>query len=280
MASRSSGAALRALAVAAVIALPSLLLPVVSGDAKQLVALAAIFAAVLVLAEYRAEYPTLIEFRDAPPFNRLRFLLLASVVLGLTLIERGHSAPNSLTEFLHAAGRLIGLALDFPYSPIRLAALVLADPTAPAQTVMVRDAAGLAGFIALMWLAVFVLWLRWGRWPMRGQSFNVWTNLPTFDPTAGGDVVARLQRDAGVNIALGVLLPFAVPLLLSLLSAHVVPVDLSSSHTLIWTMTLWVFLPASLIMRGIAMRRIATMIHQIRRRQNDAPGGALPLATA
>ena len=26
-------------------------------------------------------------------------------------------------------------------------------------------------------------------------SFNVWINLPTFDPTTGGDVVERLERD-------------------------------------------------------------------------------------
>lgn len=269
MVSRSSGAVLRAVAVAAVIATPSLLLPVISGDAKQLVALAALFAAALVFAEYRADYPTLVEFRDAPPFNRIRFLLLSSIILGLTLIERGTIAPNSLTEFIHAAGHLIGLAMDFPYSPVRLVTLVLADPTQPAQIVKVRDAAGLAYFAALLWLTVFVVALRLGTWPQRGRSFNVWTNLPTFDPTTGGDVVARLERDGRVNIALGVLLPFAIPFVLSLFAQGVTPISLASPQTLIWTMSLWAFLPASLFMRGIAMGRIAEMIRDIRRAQSD-----------
>lgn len=277
--SRSSGAVLRAVAVAAVVAAPSLLLPVISGDTKQLVALAALFAAALVFAEYRAAYPTLVEFRDAPPFNRIRFLLLGSIVLGLTLIERGNSAPNSLTEFVHAAGRLIGLAMDFPYSPVRLVTLVLADGTHAGQVAMVRDAAGLAYFASLVWLAVFVVALRLGAWPQRGRSFNVWTNLPTFDPTAGGDVVARLERDGRVNIALGVLLPFVIPFFVSLFSEGVNPISLASPQTLIWTMTLWAFLPASLFMRGIAMCRIAEMIRDIRRAQTS-PEAAQGLATA
>lgn len=46
--------------------------------------------------------------------------------------------------------------------------------------------------------------------PQNG-SFNVWTNLPTFDPTGGGDVVGRLNRDANLYVALGFLLPFLIP---------------------------------------------------------------------
>jgi hypothetical protein len=41
---------------------------------------------------------------------------------------------------------------------------------------------------------------------------------------------------------------------------------LARPQTLIWTMCLWAFLPASLMMRGIAMGRIASMIENKRRR--------------
>ena len=107
-------------------------------------------------------------------------------------------------------------------------------------------------------------------WPNRMGGFNVWINLPTFDPTTGGDVVDRLQRDARFNIALGFLLPFIIPAAVKLASLAFSPVTLESPQTLIWTMTAWAFLPASLFMRGIAMGRIAGMIAE-KRKRNNAP---------
>lgn len=37
-------------------------------------------------------------------------------------------------------------------------------------------------------------------------------------------------------------------------------------QTLIWTISAWAFLPASMIMRGVAMGRVAEMIEEKRRR--------------
>ena len=107
-------------------------------------------------------------------------------------------------------------------------------------------------------------------WPSRMGSFNVWINLPTFDPTTGGDVVERLERDARFNIALGFLLPFLIPAAVKVAAIAFQPVTLESPQTLIWTMTAWAFLPASLLMRGIAMGRIAGMIAEKRRQNNLA----------
>jgi hypothetical protein len=69
---------------------------------------------------------------------------------------------------------------------------------------------------------------------------------------------------------LGVLLPFLIPAVVSLASIGFEPLTLTSPQTLIWTMTAWAFLPASLVMRGIAMGRIATMIRQ-KRELNGVP---------
>ena len=113
-------------------------------------------------------------------------------------------------------------------------------------------------------LAFFVVILKLVGWPSRNVAFNVWVNLPTFDPTTGGDVVERLERDARVNLALGFLLPFLVPAVVKVASAGFEPLTLTSPQTLIWTMAAWAFLPASLFMRGIAMARIAEMIRQKR----------------
>lgn len=268
---------MRAILVVAAISVPSLLVPDVMADTNQMVALIAIFAGLLVFIEYNATYPGLVEFRDAPPFNRLRFGMFLAIVLGLAVVERGHAAPSSLTGLVEALAYLLGQSLDFPYSPVRLASLMM-DAASPAQEVAVRSAAGLAYALSLVVLAIFALSLRSGAWPTKGLAFNVWVNLPTFDPTAGGDVVDRLDRDARINLVLGILLPFLVPAVIKLTSPGLDPVSLTSSLTLIWTMTAWAFLPASLIMRGMAMARVAEMIRQKRRANGAQATGTLATA--
>lgn len=265
MGTRLTGAATRAFLVMLLVATPSALLPFVSSDTKQIVALVALFAGALTFVEYKATYPGLIEFRDAPPFNRIRFLMAFFTVFLLSVIARGETEPTTLTEFARAVGTLIGQSMDFPYSPVRLATLMMSDGASPQQVTAVRTAAGMAYLTSLVSLAVFVVVLKIGAWPARHTTFNVWVNLPTFDPTAGGDVVDRLQRDARINIALGFLLPFLIPAVVRISSAGFEPMTLTSPMTLIWTMAAWAFLPASLFMRGIAMGRVADMIREKRR---------------
>ena len=249
--------------------MPSVMLPGVSDDTRQMVALMALLASVLTFVEYQSTYPGLVEFRDAPPFNRVRFLMLFATVFSITQIELGRIEPSTTTELFQAVGTLIGQSMDFPYSPVRLAKLMVADGASAAQVAAVRDAAGIAYLVSLVALAVFVVLLKAGGWPARRSVFNVWVNLPTFDPTAGGDVVDRLSRDARINVALGFLLPFLIPSVVSISSAGFEPLAMTSPQTLIWTMTAWAFLPASLFMRGIAMGRVADMIRE-KRRANGA----------
>lgn len=273
--SRLAGAATRAVLVMIVIATPTVLLTDVRPDTQQMVALVALFAGALTFVEYKAVYPGLFEFRDAPPFNRIRFLMLFGTVFCLSAIERGRTDPSTMTELIHAVGALIGLSMDFPYSPVRLATLMMSSGATEAQVGAVRTAAGMSYLISLISLAVFAIQLRLGSWPRRDRPFNVWVNLPTFDPTSGGDVVARLTRDARVNIALGFLLPFLTPAVVGIASVGFQPLELTSSQTLIWTMTAWAFLPASLFMRGIAMGRVADMIADRRRAEGGVGGGEL-----
>jgi hypothetical protein len=170
--------------------------------------------------------------------------------------------------------------IDFPYSPVRLVVLML-PPEAPVEHVhLVRDSAGLAYFISLFTLAFFVILQRLRRWPMRNGDFNVWVNLPTFDPTAGGDVVERLERDARFNIALGFLLPFLTPAVIKSATSLFGTVSLDNPQTLIWTVAAWAFLPASLFMRGIAMGRIAMLIREKRKsssKEDEGNAGLLPV---
>ena len=266
MMTRLSGAILRAILVVLLIATPSILLDGTSNDTTQIVALLAVIAAVFTLVEYYSGSPSLVEFRDAPPFNRVRFLALFATVFILTVILRGESDPTTMTRFFKAIGSEIGDAIDFPYSPVRLVVLMMPDSAAEGLVSQVRTAAGISYLVSILSLAVFVLTLRLRGWPMGKKGFNVWVNLPTFDPTAGGDVVERLNRDAQFNLILGFLLPFIIPAFVKLASDLFDPISLTNPHTLIWTMTAWAFLPASLLMRGTALTRVAQMIRTQRER--------------
>lgn len=267
--SHATGVIARAFLVVLLIATPSLLLPTVSSDVAQVVALAAILAAGLVIFEYTATYPGLIEFRDAPPFNRIRFGAMFISVFLVSVICRSQIDPNVPNSFVAAVGMLMGHVMDFPYSPVHLFLLMLPDDT-PGQTVNItRSAAGLAYVVSIASIAAFSIVLRLYNWPLRNGNFNVWVNLPTFDPTTGGDVVERLLRAARVNLLLGFLLPFLFPAGVTFLTSMVDTLTFENSHTLIWTVTAWALLPASLFMRGIAVQRIAHLICE-QRRQTEA----------
>lgn len=257
---------MRAAMVVMLIVMPSVLLTNGTDDSAQIIALVAIFAALFTIVEYSASSPSLVEFRDAPPFNRVRFSALFATVLCLSVIFRGDAAPSAVTEFFQTSGTRVGETIDFPYSPVRLMLLMMPEDTSPMALGQLRDAAGLSYVISLFSIIWFVLLLRLQHWPRRGGAFNVWINLPTFDPTAGGDVVKRLMRDGRVNIILGFLLPFLIPAVLKIAMNFGAPIRLVEPQTLIWTVTAWAFLPASIMMRGVALARVAQMIHLQRKK--------------
>lgn len=242
------------------------MLPGIAPDSTQVTVLVAMLAAFLTFVEYNAEAPSIVEFRDAAPFNRLRYLSLLLTVLFLTVLMRGQTEPSLLSGAITAIGTLVGDGMDFPYSPVRLLILMLPGDTSPAMVQLIRVAAGIAYLVAILTLIAYLVVVRVLGWPSRKRVFNFWINLPLFDPTAGGDVLARLNRDARINIALGFLLPFIIPALFKLATHTIEPLSLTNSQTLIWTVTAWAFLPTSIIMRGIAMHRIAEMIADQRRR--------------
>ena len=272
-------AGLRAVCVVTLIALPSLLLPAQSHDGAQIVALVAIFAAIFTIVEYSVASPSFIEFRSAPPFNRLRFIALFATVLALSLIVRGYEAPSTLTRLMQLLGERVGGSLDFPFSPVRLMVLMMPAGTDAHVLDMISISAGLAYLVSLLSIVAFGVLLRFHHWPKRSGAFNVWVNLPMFDPTTGGDVVDRLNRDCQVNLILGFLLPFVFPAVGKLVSLFVTPITVNDPQTLIWMVAAWAFLPASLLMRGIALSRVAQMIHMQRKREyaRAAAEGLLPV---
>lgn len=263
---RLTGAILRALLIALAIATPSLLLPDVGADTAQVVVLVALAAGVFTFAEYYSQFPSILEFRFAPPVNRLRYFTMFAMVLMLTVHFSGAALETPIAVLLMKLASLMAQAIDFPFSPVRLVILALPSDTTIGTVNMVRDAAGIAYVVALMGLVAFGVLVRIYGWPVRYGAFNVWINLPLFDPTGGGDVITRLKRDAVINVVLGFLLPFLLPAFVKLAGAVVDMSAMGNPHTVIWVMTLWAFIPANLIMRGVALARVADIIEEKRRR--------------
>jgi hypothetical protein len=272
-----TGAAVRALLVALLVAIPSMLISGVGVDGSQFVMLLALLAAGLVLMEYNSAYPSLIAFRHAPPYNRLRFAMLFLAVLILTLVHRGETHPGTLTQIMGSIAMILGNMADFPFSPVRLAVLMLPAETPDTIVAAVRMAAGVCYTLSLMMILIFAMMVRLYGWPSRNGAFNVWINLPMFDATSGGDVVTRLKGHARINLIFGFLMPFMIPAVVFAAAGAIDLTVLASPQTLIWTMCLWAFLPASLMMRGIAMARIAGMIENKRRRTYAAAEGLQPI---
>jgi len=259
-------ALIRAILVALLVSAPALVLPSVATDTAQIVVVIALLFSLLTFIEYFGRYPSIVEFRFAPPFNRLKFVALASVVLVLSLVARAEIEPSPTTLAMSQIAHALGEGMDFPFSPVRLVVLMLPPDASFELANSVRVSAGVAYSVSLVMILTFVLMVRVLGWPMRNGAFNVWVNLPLFDPTRGGDIVERLRRDSGLNIVLGVLLPFLIPAIVKAASLVIEPVSFESQQTLIWMMTVWALLPASILMRGIALMRVAELIQEKRRR--------------
>ena len=279
MFNRMVGALVRAMLIIVVVTTPSLIVPGTSTESAQIVMLVALAIALFTVVEYGAKYPGLIEFRDAPPFNRIRVLHLLVVLFSLSVIAGRDAEASTLVMVLKALGFLVGRALDFPFSPLRVVLEALPQGPDGELAVQIQAMAGMAMLTTLIALFTFASLIRLEHWPHRGAPFNVWVNLPTFDPTTGGDVVKRLTRDGRVNVIFGIFAPFIIPVVAVMAANQLQVPIMAAPQTLVWMIALWMFLPLSLIMRGQAMLRIARMIRARRSRliatvDADTPGQA------
>ncbi|MQQ10405.1 hypothetical protein GFB49_18205 [Epibacterium sp. SM1979] len=266
MIARIAAAAVRSVLMVLLIAMPSLILAQGVNETPEGVVFLALLAGALVFAEYNARAPSFVEFRNAPPLNRIKFGALLLMLCGLALMLRHDRDVSGLTTLFHGLGMVFGHWLDFPLSPVQLMTLILPSDADPASLDLLRAAAGFACFVALAATGLVALAIRVAGWPVASGSFNVWTNLPLFDPTTGGDVVHRMTRDGRLNVILGVLLPFAIPGLIKAIGHFLELSSLGHEMMLTWGIALWAFVPASMVMRGIAMLRVADLIAAQRRR--------------
>ena len=72
--------------VALAIATPALMLSGSAADTPEIIVFIAFLAALFVFAEYNTVFPSVLEFRDAPPLNRMKFLAFALTVATIAII--------------------------------------------------------------------------------------------------------------------------------------------------------------------------------------------------
>lgn len=272
---RSVGAGLRACMMASLIAMPAMLVPGTEADTTQIIALLSLIAGTLVFFEYNSACPSLIDFRNAPPVNRVRFGAVFLAVFVMSSLQSGQG--GAVAAFVAQ----IGSMLDVPASPVRLLVASMSNGMPLAWLEDVRLLAGAAYAVSLASVIVFFLVVRVLDWPLNNGAFNVLTNLPLFDPTSGGDVLRRMKRDAALNVVLGFSLPFLVPVMMSAMPDTMDFGALLAPQNLIWAICLWAFVPSSLFIRGIALWRVSILIEEKRRRayaQQDVEGESWQVA--
>ena len=260
-----AGAALRAVLMVWLVSMPSLMLPSIASDTAQMVMIMGLIVGLLVFIEYFGRYPSILEFRYAAPYNRLKFGFAFFAIIFVSLHGRGMFDSTPLSDLVTRIGAATGAALDFPYSPIRTLMTMLPAGATETQAEALRLIAGVSYALSLCMIATFLVIVKVTGWPVRYGAFNVCVNLPLFDPSGGGDVVERLYRDAALNVSLGIALPFLIPVAMLGFGDFVERVRFLNPQNMIWITVLWAFLPASMVMRGVAMHRIGTLISNKRR---------------
>ncbi|SFI87942.1 hypothetical protein [Albimonas pacifica] len=253
-------AGLRAVLAAAIAAVPALLLTSApgGGDSRTAGLVLAAAAGLYVLVEYGARTPALIDFRFAPPINRLRFALAALTLLATTACVSFADGPGPLAATF--AG--FGAAMDFPFSPVRMAADIFTRASAPAPDPAVEYAAATAFCVALACTLAFGAAIWFGAWPRAGERMNLLVNLPTFDVERDDRGAPRLRllgaqvlvTAAGTLFAMLVVGGFAVALL--------APGVEISPLALVWSATLWAAAPGAMALRGVALLKLARRLRR------------------
>lgn len=266
MSKRFLGAFVRAILVLVVVAMPAFLLPDVSQAAQEISLIIGGIAGAFTLFEYASSHPGLIDFRFAPPYNRIRFVTFFVQIVALIFLSRAIVGADAFSADVLTLSDRAAAMMDVPMSPVRVAVAMIGDGGSDAFRELLTRAAAVSFVIAFASFVVFALTLWLFRWPVGRDNFNLWVNLPTFEPSSGRDVESRLFRDGTANVLIGIALPFLIPVLASRAGGWFDPSVLENDQPLIWGCAVWAFLPASLVMRGAALLKVGWLVHRARAR--------------
>jgi len=261
---RLIGAIFRALVIVALVAAPSLILPSASQSGLEFALIIGGIIGAFTLFEYGSGTPGFVDFRFAPPYNRFRVFTIAMQILFISLMVRAYELSIGDFRIVDWAAKLT-VWLDFPYSPLTWALdLVLerSDVTGDVLQLLAFSSA-LSLFFGIGATIVFIVVLWVFDWPRDREHFNLWANLPTFQPSDPKRAVRRLRRDAIVNAILAVVFLYGSPYALVAGFDWFSPALLENHQAQIWIVTLWCFLPATLLARAGALLKIVRILSRV-----------------
>jgi hypothetical protein len=254
----------RAIMVFMVMVAPSFLLPGASRTGQEISLIIGGLLAVFTVVEYASSHPGLVDFRFAPPYNRFRFFSFTVVLLSIVFLCRATEGLDAFAvQYLDMADQFVAL-LTFPVSPVVLAQELIGSEGDAAFQALIARATALSYGMSLLAVVFFTLFLWLMRWPGQRENFNLWINMPTFDPTLGKDITWRLRRGGLLNVIVGLALPYAVLVIVSRTGGWFDPSALQNYQSLIWGCVIWSVLPLVLFIRGQAMLKIAWLIDRAR----------------
>ncbi len=260
---RLFGAILRALWVVVVAAIPSLLLPSASQGALEFALIIGAIVGMFTFFEYGSTAPGFVDFRYAPPYNRFRAFTIAMQVVMITLVCRAVELGLSDSALVDWAQQAVQI-LDFKYSPVSMAIdNILTDSHFSDTSAILLVYSVTTSFVVGVGMTLALSLLLWlFAWPRDRENFNLWANLPTFQPSDDVAIHKRLRRDAYFNIVLGVALIYALPFIPKY-GFDWFTVDIfENNQVMLWATTLWVFISTSLFARALAMLKIAQILRR------------------
>lgn len=265
MLGRLIGAIFRAVIVLLVVAAPAFLLPDVSLASQEISLIIGGIAGAFTLFEYASSHPGLIDFRYAPPYNRARFAALATQILALVFLCRATEGADPFSaDVLGYADQAVAL-MTFPLSPVNMSASMIAVGEEPGFVALIQRTAAISFFITFLSLCAFAVLLWLFRWPVGRRDFNLWVNLPTFEPGYGRDVERRLRRDGTINVLGGLAFLYLLPVIISRASGWFDPSVLLNYQPLVWGATFWSFVAGTLVIRGASILKVAWLVGRTRR---------------
>jgi len=253
---RITGAAVRAVFVAILVMLPAFLLSETSQSALEFTRILATIGAVFVIYEYGFPTPSVIEFRFAAPYNRIRFLLMLALTLAPAYLISNVLDGHVLTG-IFASIAINGFAsLDFAYSPVAIVADTLAGSDWALREV-VGQAITLNIVISLSCVLAFCGAIFSNLWRFGDDNFNMWLNMPTYKSYDMTSLHKRLVNSAFASMLVAFLIPLFGPVIADIGIVWISNDGILAPISIIWIIAFWTYLPAIYFMRAIALAKVA-----------------------
>ena len=227
----------------------------------------AVLLGVFIFLEYISDVPAVLEFRYAPPYNRIRFLILVCVALTLS------SGTNSVSQIIGLP--ITGSSPDFVvnvFSSWPSAGYYLNQAigqSATTQSFWLFDNTSLAFFIGVLCVLAGGIYIWISSWPLGDDGFSLWPNMPSFNPTSGRRASDLLATIALINVTLFFGLPYALSYIIALARQNLGFDFLYNPVFTFWVLMIWLVVPLFALFKAIALLKLCVLAENLRRLESN-----------